>query len=242
MCGACVTPCGAQVAGVTEIPEEELKAFVADISASAAASLPGVSAAAGTTLLGRGGYAAVYRATLRAASTAGAAGEAIALKVAAPSAPWEFAAVRALVSRVPQRYSALFMPARCILLSREAAGSERGSSRVRRMALAPKGEDGGGGVSVLAMPLGTHGTLLDLINAHKTMGRELGAALVVYLSLQLVLVRPTGRRASWSCRPGKYTAICSIYRMVMRCATTPASLAPLLACVRSAPALLCVCR
>lgn len=179
---------GEQVAGVTEVAESELQAFVDAIAAGDEASLPGMTAAPGASLLGRGGYAAVYRATLRATGAAGAAEEAVALKVAAPAAPWEFAAVRALVSRVPHRYSSLFMPARCIFLSHAPAGGPRAGG-AQRVALAPKAPaEPASALSVLAMPLGTHGTLLDLINAHKTSGRELGPSLVMYLSLQLVLV------------------------------------------------------
>eukprot|EP00892_Ulva_mutabilis_P005049 jgi/Ulvmu1/2916/UM147_0014.1 len=174
------------VAGVTAVSQEELQAFVDAITAGDAASLPGLSAAPGAALLGRGGYAAVYRTTLRAASAAGASGEQVALKLAEPPAPWEFAALRALVSRVPQRYSPLFMPARCIFLPRAAAGGDAPAHN-SHAALARADGGAAAGFSVLAMPLGVHGTLLDLINAHKTMRREIGSCLVLYLALQLVL-------------------------------------------------------
>lgn len=179
-----------QVPGVIEVSAKDLQGFVAAVCTRKAARVPGLAIAAGASLLGRGSYAAVYRASLAALGVAGASGEEVALKVAAPAAPWEFAVVRALVSRVRIRYAPLFMPTRCIVMS--AAAGEEAEARPRRAALARKqtSENGCASMSVLAMPLGRHGTLLDLVNSHKSAGREIGATLVLYLSLQLVLVRP----------------------------------------------------
>ena len=44
-------------------------------------------------------------------------------------------------------------------------------------------------LSVLAMPQGVDGTLLDLINAHKAADKPIGDALVLYIALQMLLVR-----------------------------------------------------
>lgn len=176
-----------QIPGVTEVPKNDLQAFIAAMFGGKAAAVPGLSAARGSSLLGRGACAAVYRAKLAASGAAGGLGEELALKVATPAAPWEFAAVRALVSRVHPRYAPLFMPARAIFLSVEA-DAEAAAGQAKRAALAPKSSRGLSSLSVLAMPLGADGTLLELVNAYKTGGRELGATLVLYLSLQLLMV------------------------------------------------------
>lgn len=183
-----------QISGVTEVPTKELQAFIAALFGGRAAAVPGLSAASGSSLLGRGAYAAVYRAKLAASGAAGGCNEELALKVATPAAPWEFAVVRALVSRVHPRYAPLFMPARAIFLS-SAADVETQGSQPKRDALAPKASRGRSSLSVLAMPLGADGTLLELVNAYKKRGRELGATLVLYLSLQLILVRLFSRLA-----------------------------------------------
>lgn len=39
------------------------------------------------------------------------------------------------------------------------------------------------------MPQGVDGTLLDLINAHKAAGQPIGDSLVLYIALQMLLVR-----------------------------------------------------
>ena len=44
-------------------------------------------------------------------------------------------------------------------------------------------------LSVLAMPQGVDGTLLDLINAHKAADQPIPDALVMYIALQMLLVR-----------------------------------------------------
>jgi hypothetical protein len=67
---------------------------------------------------------------------------------------------------------------RCALGTLPAAGKAACSSGNQQQSL-----------SVLVMPQGVDGTLLDLINAHKAADKPIGEALVLYISLQMLLVR-----------------------------------------------------
>lgn len=74
------------------------------------------------------------------------AGETLALKVQDPGSAWEFYISRVLQGRLPEELRAGFgCPQQLLMLE--------------------------GGAAALLMPLGAHGSLQDLLNAHLTQGR-----------------------------------------------------------------------
>lgn len=170
------------------MPPDEMAAFMTVLSSSANTSLLPATPLTSIVPIGSGGYATVYAASLAADCAAGRAGDAVALKVTAPASVWEFYVQRELHRRVPSPANRSFMPALALFVgSRVAAAALRPP---RREALADKRgpEDSSGAAAVIVMPLGRHGTLLDLVNAHFGTSAVLGENLLLYLSLQLLQV------------------------------------------------------
>ena len=175
---------GLQLPGVVPMPPEEMSALVAALERGDAARLPNTPLT-DVAPLGAGGYATVYAATLAADGGCGRAGDAVALKVAAPASAWEFYLQREVARRVPRALAPHFMPAHALFVGAEP----RWSGGLRKREGGADAADPRGAAGVIVMPRGLHGNLLDLVNAHFGRGAAVGDSLLLYLSLQLLQVR-----------------------------------------------------
>jgi hypothetical protein len=180
-----------QMDGVVVVAADEMRSAVRALASGADLTLPGAPLAS-VAPVGEGGYATVYSAALAAECPCGHAGAAVALKVTALASVWEFYVQRELAARVPPRSRAAYLPALAMYVGSDHAG---GASPARAGLRAKSARGGAGGAvdighgGVLVMPLGRHGTVLDLANAHLVAGAPLGDSLMLYIALQLLQVR-----------------------------------------------------
>ena len=176
----------------------EMSAFVAQLGAGAAAALPGGLTLTNIEAIGEGSYANVFRADAR--GDARLPGR-VALKLTAPASVWEFYIQRALAARLVPAAAGLFMPALALFVGQDGDSAADGARRPRRPALRAHcdDEDVSGRAGALVMPVGEHGTLLDLANAHIAADRDLGDRLLLYLALQLLQVCPSAPRPKQCC-------------------------------------------
>ena len=166
----------------------DMRSAVEALATRTAVTLPGAPLSA-ASFLGSGAYATVYSAALAADCPCGHAGTQVALKVTAPASVWEFYVQRQLAARVLARVCSAYLPALGLFVgSDRAAGAAPPPRRALGKRCAAAASDAGH-AGVLVMPLGRHGTLLDLVNAHLVTGRPVTGSLLLYIALQLLQVR-----------------------------------------------------